>query len=394
MRDEFYANLCKRLAVPDGQLLTYDEVMQWPAGKLDELVQQGKIKEAAVSESIVCIECPEKCLIVPDVRQNPETGKLSGVYICPNDEDIGRITVDLERKRRWEIVPQKTIEGKLSLDAGAQKNNAGALQTENYALGPIQNKHDYYCRLKWSLRGLCAHIISVDSLPYYEPGEKPPEKKKEEIIAFYKKLIDDVLGISKGALDDTSKIVEEGLKRYDCPLAIDAKQYVLALDRIYTTLRKYGKVYDDEVKKEAACIEPELTKDGDYITVRIVPGNAAFVQWFADAFLNQVAIIREELYKITKEVEKNEIVASVEICDKPTKKKKEKKTSTPLLPPNYVLCKDIAGIVRKRSDSIARSLKHAHYPVVIVNRKAYCDPEHAAAIFSKWKKHWAKKMEV
>ena len=104
MSDDFYEKLRERLSVPDGQILTYDEVMRWPEGKLDELLRLGKIREGPTSETIECIECPERCPIEPDVRKHPETDELFGVYVCPHDEDIGRFTVDLNRRLRWEIV--------------------------------------------------------------------------------------------------------------------------------------------------------------------------------------------------------------------------------------------------------------------------------------------------
>jgi len=66
---------------------------------------------------------------------------------------------------------------------------------------------------------------------------------------------------------------------------------------------------------------------------------------------------------------------------------------TTKLPANYILCTTIAGIVRKRSDAIARTLKNAHYPVIKVNNKNYCNPDQAAAIFPKWKKYLKNKLE-
>lgn len=107
MSDDFYDKLRERLSMLDGHILTYDEVMQWPEGKLDELMQQGKVREGSTSETVVCVECPERCPIAPDVRQHPGTGELIGVYVCPHDEDIGRFTVDMNRRKRWELVVKK-----------------------------------------------------------------------------------------------------------------------------------------------------------------------------------------------------------------------------------------------------------------------------------------------
>lgn len=108
MKDKFHEQLLERLDVLDGNILTYDEVAEWPDGKLDELINQDKVKEISPSETIVCIECPERCLIVPLKRDHPETGESQGMYICPYKDDIGRFEVDLDRSKRWEIVvPRK-----------------------------------------------------------------------------------------------------------------------------------------------------------------------------------------------------------------------------------------------------------------------------------------------
>jgi hypothetical protein len=117
MSDDFYQKLLERLTLPDGHILTYDEVMQWPEGKLTELEQQGKVRPIDISETVQCVECHEGCLIIPDIRQHPETMKLSGVYVCHESEDIGRFSVDLNRRKRWiiyteKLLPKRVIETK------------------------------------------------------------------------------------------------------------------------------------------------------------------------------------------------------------------------------------------------------------------------------------------
>ena len=60
---------------------------------------------------------------------------------------------------------------------------------------------------------------------------------------------------------------------------------------------------------------------------------------------------------------------------------------------NPVPCVQVSAITRVRSDNIARTLKAHQYPVVIAGRKNYCNAEHAAVLWPKWKKHWQKKKE-
>lgn len=58
-----------------------------------------------------------------------------------------------------------------------------------------------------------------------------------------------------------------------------------------------------------------------------------------------------------------------------------------------VPCLRVAGIVHKRSDNVARSLRSHKYPVIVSGDKYYCDAEHAAVLWPKWKKHWREKQE-
>jgi len=58
---------------------------------------------------------------------------------------------------------------------------------------------------------------------------------------------------------------------------------------------------------------------------------------------------------------------------------------------NPVPCTDVSGIIRVRSDNIARRLKAGRYPVVKLGKKNYCDADDAAVLWPKWKKHWQEK---
>ncbi|MHC4495136.1 MAG: hypothetical protein ACYSYM_04855 [Planctomycetota bacterium] len=58
-----------------------------------------------------------------------------------------------------------------------------------------------------------------------------------------------------------------------------------------------------------------------------------------------------------------------------------------------VACGDVAGIIHKRSDNVARTLKGKRYPVVKAGGKYYCEAEDAAVIWPKWKNHWQKRQK-
>ncbi len=108
MDDAFYQSLQNRCIIPGGEILTYDEVMRWPPGYREDFEKAGKIRQIENSEEIICNQCPEGCPIIPLIRTNPATGKLTGTAVCQDNPDIGRFDVDLDRRMRWEVVAEKT----------------------------------------------------------------------------------------------------------------------------------------------------------------------------------------------------------------------------------------------------------------------------------------------
>jgi excisionase family DNA binding protein len=114
--DELLAKLAERLQIYDSEIITADEIKDWPAGKLDELVEMGVLAEVEHSKGIVCDECEEGCFIEPEMRSDSTTG----VFVCPRREDIGRIEVDLERLRRWKIGGEKLQSLGYRVDSGPE----------------------------------------------------------------------------------------------------------------------------------------------------------------------------------------------------------------------------------------------------------------------------------
>jgi predicted DNA-binding protein (UPF0251 family) len=105
--DEFLAKLAERLQVFGADIISADETVDWPTGKLEELVGAGVLVEIQHSKGVVCNECEENCFIEPDIRTIPDTGEVIGVFVCSRNPDIGRIEVDLNRLRQWKISGEK-----------------------------------------------------------------------------------------------------------------------------------------------------------------------------------------------------------------------------------------------------------------------------------------------
>jgi len=105
--DGFLAQLAKRLRIPDADIITGDEVRDWPDGKLEELLAEGVLQEIEHGTTVMCDQCDEHCSIEPQRRTDPQTGKTVGVHICMREEGGGRIEIDLDRLRRWRISRRK-----------------------------------------------------------------------------------------------------------------------------------------------------------------------------------------------------------------------------------------------------------------------------------------------
>ena len=100
--DKFLKDLVGRLQITDAEVVSADDVDNWPAGKLDELISEGILTRIENDKGVVCNQCEENCFIKPNIRELPEGGSL-GVFVCTHNPDIGRIEVDLNRLRQWRI---------------------------------------------------------------------------------------------------------------------------------------------------------------------------------------------------------------------------------------------------------------------------------------------------
>jgi hypothetical protein len=137
--DGFLAQLAKRLCIPDADIITGDEVRDWPDGKLEELLAEGILQEIEPGTTVVCDQCDEHCSIEPQRRTDPRTGKMVGVHICLREKAGGRIEINLDRLRRWRINKRKLSQlgytggkGRTASDQGRQekrKNEALLLRT-------------------------------------------------------------------------------------------------------------------------------------------------------------------------------------------------------------------------------------------------------------------------
>ena len=132
----------------------------------------------------------------------------------------------------------------------------------------------------------------------------------------------------------------------------------------------------------------------DRIFRDIIPGPPQDFEEFASNFEEWK---KEQAEKIRKQIETiPSIIAKIEKFAEEGQKVSltgSKASENIELPSHYVTCVKISGITHKRSDAIARSLRAHQYPVVKKAGKYYCDPQQAAVVFPKWKKHLKNQLE-
>jgi hypothetical protein len=105
--DDVLPQLARRLRVPDADIITGDEVRDWPDGKLEELLAEGVLQEIEHGTTVICDQCHERCSIEPQRRTDPQTGRSVGIYVCTRETVGGRIEIDLDRLRQWRINKRK-----------------------------------------------------------------------------------------------------------------------------------------------------------------------------------------------------------------------------------------------------------------------------------------------
>ena len=139
--DEFLAKLAERLQTSDADTVSADETKDWPDGKLDELIAAGILTEIGHAKGVICNQCGENHYIEPDIRTSPDC-KTVGVCICP---DVGRVEIDLNRLRQWQINKDELeklglLNKKVKRRRRKVSSELSKRETEAYQLVHVQSK--------------------------------------------------------------------------------------------------------------------------------------------------------------------------------------------------------------------------------------------------------------
>lgn len=112
--------LAQRIKCFNAEIISFDEVKNWPEGELGGLESKKVLEEIELSKTVVCDQCSEHHTIEPERRTNPQTGEVVGFHVCRERPDGKRQIIKLERFRRWRIVTDKLIElGYLDVEESA-----------------------------------------------------------------------------------------------------------------------------------------------------------------------------------------------------------------------------------------------------------------------------------
>ncbi len=86
-----------------GAFFFWDEVKDWPAGALDELVTSRLLQQAQPMATIECDSCEDRCSNKPVVVYPAQKDKPGRAFIvCDERDGMGRIGVSFDRMRKWQ----------------------------------------------------------------------------------------------------------------------------------------------------------------------------------------------------------------------------------------------------------------------------------------------------
>jgi len=95
--------ILKRIDAPITAVFSHDEIILWPEGDLELLLELGLLRESSPAKSVECDECEEACIEEVIYIDGPKEGQVRAYVACHRREDVGRIQVQFDRLRRWEV---------------------------------------------------------------------------------------------------------------------------------------------------------------------------------------------------------------------------------------------------------------------------------------------------
>jgi hypothetical protein len=154
MNDELLGQLVQRARSesPSDRIVTADEAAEWPEGQFDALLREGVLQEVQPATTVECDACFERHVEAVEYVENPPGSALRAYIVCP---ESGRVRVDTDRMRRWEIQPI-VLERRLSARTGATQTSEHSADVDTSLWPPtaqafVETLRQAKCALRWSV---------------------------------------------------------------------------------------------------------------------------------------------------------------------------------------------------------------------------------------------------
>jgi hypothetical protein len=154
MNDELVRQLLQRARSesPANRIVTADEAAQWPEREFEALLREGILQEVQPATTVECDACFERHVEVVEYVEGPPGSELRAYIVCP---EAGRVKVDTDRTRRWEIQPI-VLERRLSAGTSATETSEQSLDVDTSLWPPtaqafVETLRQAKCALRWSV---------------------------------------------------------------------------------------------------------------------------------------------------------------------------------------------------------------------------------------------------
>lgn len=86
-----------------GAAFYWDEVKSWPDNKLAFFEKIGLLKAAQPMTDVECDGCEENCIMPVNIYPTSEATPARAFIVCDKRDDIGRVKVDFDRLKQWQV---------------------------------------------------------------------------------------------------------------------------------------------------------------------------------------------------------------------------------------------------------------------------------------------------
>jgi len=86
-----------------GAFFYWDEVKNWPDGKLAYFEKIGLLKEAQPFNEIECNGCEENCIMPVSINPVTNSTPARAFIVCDKRNDIGRVKIAFDRLKNWQL---------------------------------------------------------------------------------------------------------------------------------------------------------------------------------------------------------------------------------------------------------------------------------------------------